>query len=163
MSNRRGIIWFLGILAMVVPSAVSAQNVALPADRKAIVITFKDGRQQTFSLADIARIEFKTAAVPAAPGGRGSFPGRWKVGEGNGGIFYITLDRDGTAMKSIGASHGTWTVVDGEARISWDDGWHDIIRKVGNKFEKFAYEPNKSFSDQPSNVTDAVNTEPQPI
>ncbi len=163
MSNRRGIIWLLGILAMAVPSAVLAQNVALPADRNAVVITFKDGRQQTFSLADIARIEFKSTNVLAAPIGRGVFPGRWKVGEGNGGIFYITLDRDGTAKKSIGSSHGTWTVVDGEARISWDDGWHDIIRKVGSKYEKFAYEPNKSFSDQPSNVTDAVNTEPQPI
>jgi hypothetical protein len=163
MSKRRGIIWLLGILAMAVPSVVLAQNVALPADRNAIVITFKDGRQQTFSLSEVARIEFKSAAVAAPQIGRGNFPGKWRVGDGNGGTFFITLDRDGTARKSIGASHGTWTVVDGEARISWDDGWHDIIRKVGNKYEKFAYEPNKSFSDQPSNVTDAVNTEPQPI
>jgi hypothetical protein len=54
-------------------------------------------------------------------------------------------------------------VVDGEARISWDDGWHDVIRKVGAKHEKFAYEPGKSFSDPPANVTAAVRTEVKPI
>ena len=55
------------------------------------------------------------------------------------GHFFITLDDDGTARKTLGASHGTWTLVDGEARISWDDGWHDVIRKVGGKHEKVAY------------------------
>jgi hypothetical protein len=54
-------------------------------------------------------------------------------------------------------------MADGEARISWDDGWHDAIRKVGTKHEKVAYEPGKSFSDTPSNVTTARNTEPRPI
>lgn len=43
--------------------------------------------------------------------------------------------------------------MDGEAHISWDDGWHDVIRKVGGgKHEKLAFEPGKSFSDEPSNV-----------
>jgi hypothetical protein len=54
-------------------------------------------------------------------------------------------------------------VVNGEAEISWDDGWHDAIRKVGTKHEKFAFEPGKSFSDSPSNVTNATNTQPNPI
>ena len=78
-------------------------------------------------------------------------------------VRYITLDENGEATKSIGAAHGLWTYVDGEARIAWDDGWHDAIRKVGTKHEKFAYAPGKSFSDEPSNVTDARNPNPQPI
>ena len=94
---------------------------------------------------------------------RARFVGKWEVGEGNGNDFYATLDADGEAHKSIGASHGTWTVVDGEARISWDDGWHDAIRKVGSKYEKFAHAPGKSFDDPPSNVTAARNTDPKPI
>ena len=85
------------------------------------------------------------------------------MGEGNGSNFYITLDADGQARKSIGASHGAWTVVGAEARISWDDGWHDAIRRVGASHEKFAYEPGKSFNDVPSNVTAAKNTQPNPI
>ena len=127
-----------------------------------VLIVFKDGRQQNIPATDIARIEFETTASASLPS-RAHFVGKWEVGQGNGFNFYITLEADGEAKKSIGSSHGTWTVVDGEACISWDDGWHDAIRKVGAKHEKFAYEPGKSFTDTPTNVTAARNTEPQPI
>ena len=53
--------------------------------------------------------------------------------------------------------------MDGEARIAWDDGWHDVIRKVGTKHEKVAFEPGKSLSETPNNVTNAVNTSAKPI
>jgi hypothetical protein len=127
-----------------------------------VTIVFKDGRKQSIA-GDGARIEFESSASgPAA--GRRHFIGKWEVGEGNGSsTFYITLEENGTARKSLGASHGTWTVVDGEARISWDDGWHDAIRKVGVKHEKVAFAPGKSFDDTPSNVTAARNTQPKPI
>jgi hypothetical protein len=140
-------------------------------DSGAIVIRFKDGHQQSIPVSAIAALEFKSAsgiatpiAIPtqAVPSKR-HFVGKWSVGDGNGGSFYITLDENGEATKSIGAPHGTWTWVDGEARIAWDDGWHDAIRKVGSKHEKFAYAPGKSFSDDPTNVTDARNSSPQPI
>lgn len=127
------------------------------------VIVYRDGHQEKFSPTDIARIEFGSSSFSEMMPGRGHFVGKWEVGEGNGGTFIITLDADGDARKSIGSSHGTWTLVDGEARISWDDGWHDVIRKVGSKHEKRAYEPGKSFDDTPSNVTAARNTQPKPI
>jgi hypothetical protein len=126
------------------------------------MIVFKDGQRQSIPAADVESIEFENTAGASVPG-RGHFVGKWKVGEGNGSSFYITLERDGAARKSIGPPHGTWTVVSGDARITWDDGWHDAIRKVGAKYEKFAYGPGKSFDDPPSNVTAAVNTEPNPI
>jgi hypothetical protein len=125
-------------------------------------IVFKDGHRPTISAADIERIEFENTASGSMPS-RSHFVGKWEVGVGNGSNFYITLDEDGEARKTHGASHGTWVLVDGEARISWDDGWHDVIRKVGTKHEKLAYEPGKSFSDTPANVTAARNTEPRPI
>jgi hypothetical protein len=127
-----------------------------------VTIVFKDGREQRIAAADIARIEFE-ASAGATAADRARFVGKWELGEGNGGNFYATLEANGEARKSKGSSHGTWTVVDGEARISWDDGWHDAIRKVGAKYEKFAYEPGKSFDDTPSNVTAARNTQPKPI
>jgi len=147
-------------------------------EHNALVITFKDGRQQTIPLSDVAHIDFKTVApsvkpvagpaVPniAPPKGGGSFLGKWKVGTTGGMVdssFDITLHRDGTAEKSLGSSHGTWSVVDGEARISWDDGWHDAIRKAGKKFEKAAFEPGHTFTDSPSNVAHAEKTESEPI
>jgi hypothetical protein len=127
------------------------------------VIVYKDGHQEKLPAADIARIEFETSELGAMAPGRGHFVGKWEVGQGNGDNFFITLDADGDAKKSIGAAHGTWSLVDGEARIAWDDGWHDVIRKVGTKHEKLAYEPGKSFDDQPTNVTAARNTQAKPI
>jgi hypothetical protein len=142
-------------------SFAEKNTVTPPVGAKSLVITFKDGHQQTFSAADIARLEFSSAAASVASEYPGRFRGKWKVATGTGGeTFYITLDNHGNASKSIGASHGTWTVVGEEAQITWDDGWHDAIRRVGKKYEKFAYEPGKSFSDSPANVTDAVNTSP---
>jgi hypothetical protein len=126
-------------------------------------IVYNDGHQEKLASADIARIEFGSAEVAMTPG-RAHFVGKWEVGEGNGGgRFFITLDSDGTARKTLGSPRGTWTLVDGEARISWEDGWRDAIRKVGNRHEKRAFEPGKSFDDEPSNVTVARNTQPKPI
>jgi hypothetical protein len=152
-----------------------ARAVTDPGD--AIVIVYKDGHSQTIPASDIAQLNLKSASgtttpitIPGAPvPGRRRFVGKWQVGVGGGyfaevaGSFTIVLDGNGNAKKSIGEAHGTWTYSDGEARISWDDGWHDAIRKVGNKYKKFAYAPGKSFADSPSNTTDAQNTDPQPI
>jgi hypothetical protein len=125
------------------------------------VLVYKDGHQEKIT-ADIARIEFGPTETATLPG-RGHFIGKWEVGDGNGRNFFITLEANGDAKKSLGATHGTWALVDGEARVSWDDGWHDIIRKVGTKHEKLAFEPGRSLDDTPSNVTDARNTQPKPI
>jgi hypothetical protein len=140
-------------------------------DGGTVVITFKDGHQQSIPVSAITSMEFKSAsgvatsiAIPAPlVSGKRHYVGKWLVGQGNGDSFYITLEENGEATKSIGAAHGTWVYVDGEARITWDDGWHDAIRKVGSKHEKFAYAPGKSFLDSPTNVTEARNAHPQPI
>jgi hypothetical protein len=132
-------------------------------DFKTPAVFFKDGHEEKISTADISRIEFEPSEGTVGTLGRGHFIGKWEVGQGNGSNFFITLDADGDARKTLGAAHGTWTVVNGEARISWDDGWHDVIRKVGTTHEKVAYEPGKSYDDAPANVTAARNTQPKPI
>jgi hypothetical protein len=170
MYARVGVLW-VGFLGMLLPLA--AQSATPKAASKAqggqsLVIVFKDGHQQSVAMADVERIEFKSAAtasddVPSyTPLGRGHFLGKWELGEGNGQNFYATLDASGEATKSSGASHGTWTVVNGEAHINWDDGWHDAIRKVGERYEKICY-PDKTFSGQPLNVANAVHVESKPI
>jgi hypothetical protein len=126
-------------------------------------IVYRDGHQEKISIGDVLRIDFEDSEIGAMTPGRGHFIGKWEVGDGNGSRFFITLSADGEARKTLGSSHGTWTLVDGEARISWDDGWHDAIRKVGTRHEKLAYEPGKSFDETPSNVTAARNTESKPI
>ena len=136
-----------------------------------IVIVFKDGHRQSYNLSDVLRVEFPAtgsaaaATAPASPilPSRGHFIGKWEVGDGNGRTFFITLEDDGDAKKSLGEAHGRWVYVDGEARVSWDDGWQDAIRKVGSKYQKFAYGSGKSFNDIPDNVTSAQSTVPHPI
>jgi hypothetical protein len=151
----------LGVLVVLVFATPNVFSIPAPKDdADSIVIVFKDGHQKTFNLSDIARIEFTAPAREVAIPGRGHFQGKWKVGDGAGGTFLITLNPDGEATKSIGSGHGTWTVVNGEARISWDDGWHDAIRRVGKKYQKAAFAPGKTFSDKPSNVAEAEPTEP---
>lgn len=153
----------LAVLVIAAPVFAADQ----PAKGNAIVIVFKDGHQQSYNMGDIARIEFKNPTPAAAPAPTAQpvrlsrFVGRWTLGTGAGkSTFYITLESDGNAKKSIGSTHGTWTVVNGEARIAWDDGWHDAIRKVGTKFQKFAYGPGKNFGDEPDNVAEAVSRDP---
>jgi len=155
----------IGVLAIAILIAIpvigqTSKPATTQSEQNAIVITFKDGHQQSIALADVSKIEFKTSATQASKRERASFAGKWKVGIGGApGSFYITLSSDGTATKSIGSEHGKWEVVDGEARISWDDGWRDVIRKAGNHYEKAAYAPGKSFSDAPNNVASATRTE----
>jgi hypothetical protein len=152
------------VVILAAPILLGAKTNA-PDEQSSIVIVFKDGTQKTFSMADIARIEFNSGKKDLAMIGQGRFLGKWKVGIGGGsmGTFMITLDKDGQATKSLGGSHGRWVVVDGEARITWDDGWHDSIRRHGNKYEKVAYGPGKTFSDDPDSVAGAEHTEASPI
>ena len=128
----------------------------------AIVIVFKDGHRQSFNLSDIARVEFAGGGSSASEDSyrvpsRARFIGKWECGDGNGNNFYITLNEDGTAHRSIGEVSGRWDYVDGEARVTWDDGRKDAIRKSGPQYFKFAYGDGKSFTDDPDNVAHARN------
>ena len=186
---RRPITFILGLLISILGSTMSATAQSeRSSEPMSLAITFNDGHHQNVPLDEVSRIEFKSGPVVIfrdgrqqkmtnvariefssetkdLPFGRNRFVGKWEVGIGTfgGGHFFITLEPNGEARKTLGSSHGTWAVVNGEARINWDDGWHDAIVKVGSKYEKRAYEHGKTFSDEPSNVTDAKNTTAQPI
>jgi hypothetical protein len=138
-----------------------------------LVIVFKDGHRQSFSLSDIERVEFPASAAVTESGSaasvnsqlpsRGHFIGKWECGDGSGNNFYITLQEGGEAWRSLGHMHGHWNYVDGEAQITWEDGAQDAIRKVGPNYQKFAYSTGKSFTDTADNVANARNTTPHPI
>src|ERR1700756_4432586 len=161
-----------GLVALCLSSLQAGSAKTPPAAKDTpgqIVIVFKDGHRQTFNLADIARVEFAEAHESAATTSesvpaRGQFVGRWVVGTGEGdNTFVITLKDGGDAMRSLHEVHGKWQYVNGEALITWDDGAKDAIRKVGSRFQKYAYSSAKSFTDTPDNVTPAQNTTPKPI
>jgi hypothetical protein len=162
----RKIVFIAGLASILlagIPNASAATPKATPGS---VVIVFKDGHRQTFNLADIDRIEFPAGDLASsgtlAPS-RARFIGKWEVGDGMGSSFVITLSENGDAMRTLGDVHGKWNYVDGEAQIRWDDGAEDAIRRVGARYQKFAYKAGKAFTDVPDNVTSARNTTPKPI
>lgn len=155
MSSRSKILLMVAGLCLV--TVVAPVN-AVPTpqnDTGTIVIVLKNGKEQSFNLADVARIDFNQPTNLAATPGRARFYGDWTVGDGAGSTFVITLKPDGSAHKTAGSGSGQWTLVDGAAQIAWDDGWHDVIRREGSKYQKAAYSPGASLSGKPNNVTDA--------
>ena len=76
-----------------------------------IVIVFKDGHRQTFSLADIDRVEFPGASPsadtqpynPLWPP-RGRYFGKWEAGDGNGGTFTIPSRSQATPSAPLATS-----------------------------------------------------------
>jgi hypothetical protein len=159
------------MLCLAVPSGFAKTQPAPKSGPGRIVIVFKDGHRQSFNLSDIERVEFPASANVAGDTGpvnaqlpsRSHFLGKWEVGDGMGHNFFITLEENGDAWRSLHHVHGRWVYVNGEARVTWDDSAQDAIRKVGSKFQKFAYGAGKSFTDAPDNVTGARNTTPHPI
>lgn len=152
--------WILGILVLAAPLA--APKAGSEAEPGSIVIVFKDGHQQNYRLADIARIEFNPPAERVSermPSSSARFLGQWKVGDGVGGTFIITLKPEGVARKTLGSEGGMWTVVNGEVHIAWDDGWHDYIRKVDGKYQKAAFRPGADLSGSPDHVAEAAYIE----
>ncbi len=65
-------------------------------------------------------------------------------------------------MNGIEHEHGTWQYANGEAQVTWDDGWHDAIRRDGAWYHKYAYSEGKTFHDKPDNVTNARNLTQNP-
>jgi len=169
MRNIVGFTALAAMLCLAVPGAFSSPPPSSKNAPGTIVIVFKDGHRQSFNLSDIARVEFPVAADTAAATGPVNsqwprhFQGKWEVGDGTGVNFYITLEENGDAMRSLGHVHGRWVYVDGEARVTWDDGAQDAIRKIGSGYQKRAFSSGKSFTDTPDNVTSAHNTTPHPI
>lgn len=141
-----------------------AQSAAPPQDqRNSLIVIFKDGHQKSFPMSEVERIEFQSTPAAISTAGQGRFLGQWKVGDCAGSYFNITLDRDGAAKKTIGAPHGTWVVVDGEARITWEDGNRDTIRKAGDTYEKAWYAPDKSYAEPASCTASAESIDRRPI
>lgn len=152
------------LLAAILPAARAQSS-----GSNSLVIVFRDGHRQTLNLNDIERLEFPgpvPAGLLSVPGpSRAHFLGKWEVGDGAGSNFTIALREDGSALRTMsGFQHerGHWQYVNGEAQITWNDGWHDCIRKDGAWYKKYAYSEGKTFHDRPDNVTNARNLSQNP-
>jgi hypothetical protein len=162
-------IFSIAIPALAIVFALPASQAQSGPAGNTLVLVFKDGHRQRVNLDLLERLEFPgpvPAGLLSTPGpSRARFLGKWEVGEGNGENFYITLREDGTAertMNGIRHERGQWEYRNGEAQVTWDDGWQDCIRKVGSQFKKYAYSEGKPVTGEPDNVTNARNLTQNP-
>jgi hypothetical protein len=83
-----------------------------------------------------------------------TFVGRWRIVDEKGVTScYFTLTGSFEAKKSHAPDvTAKWEVVGVEARITWSDGWRDILRPEKGRILKFAFGPGSSWDDKPANT-----------
>jgi|SRR5450755_1700729 hypothetical protein len=153
----------LGALLIAVSFGSAQSTSPSQGQRDSLILVFKDGHQRSFPMSEVERIEFPASPTTVSIAGQGRFLGEWRVGDCAGGYFKITLDHGGVAKKTLGAPRGTWIVVDGEARVTWEDGGRDTIRKAGDTYEKAWYAPDRSYAEDATCTASAESTERKPI
>ncbi len=86
------------------------------------------------------------------------FVGKWKIVNDKGVVgAYFTLDKAFTAKKShVPSATAKWEVVGSDARITWSDGWKDVLRPQNGRVAKIAFGPGKSWGDKPDNEQWAI-------
>jgi hypothetical protein len=69
---------------------------------------------------------------------RATFVGVWRLNrEPDGSYLYITLQANGTAFSTInGITEGRWELVEGAAKVTWPDGWVDVIERAEGSWQK---------------------------
>ena len=80
------------------------------------------------------------------------FSGTWKLKDTDGTVFHATLNADGTSKSDWGPGEtGTWKQEGNQARVSWTDGWRDVIIKDANGYRKLGYAPEVPETGEPTN------------
>jgi hypothetical protein len=81
-----------------------------------------------------------------------SFVGRWQmVAVPTSSAFVMTLESSFGCQRSDGA-RGTWEIVGNEARMTWADGWKDILRlQPDGSALKTAFAPGTDWTGEPHN------------
>jgi hypothetical protein len=86
------------------------------------------------------------------------FVGRWRiVKETDGSSSYITLTKSFGGQKSIRpTATANWEIVGDEARITFSDGWLDILRPQKDRVLCIAFKPGTSWNDAPDQTMRAI-------
>lgn len=123
-----------------------------------------------FVLAGSVPLRADEAAPAASPQvANASYAGIWKVQDGKQREFYITLEAGGKALSRWAAADqqrrneiGTWKEGNGQAVITWGNGWQEVIAKSGEGYIKKAFAPKLALDGTPSNEGPAVRVDAIP-
>lgn len=94
----------------------------------------------------------KPAEVTPAEAKVRSFVGRWTIANDKGVVSqYINLRPNMTATKDHApTATATWEVVGDECRITWSDGWKQILRPEKDAVLEITFAPGTSWNDKPA-------------
>lgn len=107
---------------------------------------------------------------------RNDFNGFWKIQQGSGGflgigssnseVFYLRLQRNGTAEVSLrrwdpgNSVTGRWTLEGNAAVIEWPQGQRDILQQSENSFSLLAYDRGSKLDRKPDRVLTVERSSP---
>jgi hypothetical protein len=86
------------------------------------------------------------------------FVGRWKLVNEKGDVwsFYVTVTSSFGAKRDHDPAPGRWEIVGKEARITWDDGYRDIMRLGDGKITYLGLGKAQSWDAEPTFQLQAV-------
>jgi hypothetical protein len=123
--------------------------------------------RNSLSIALLSLASFNSFAADPTPSDQAKkdaarFVARWRIIADDGKTAcYFTLSSDSTAVKSHAPGvAGKWEVVGSEARITWGDGWKDVLRPDADGVGKVAFGPGVGWADPPTNTQRAVKELP---
>ncbi|MEO6052563.1 MAG: hypothetical protein ABIP97_00980 [Chthoniobacterales bacterium] len=100
-------------------------------------------------------------------GNLAAYSGVWRLNkEPDGSFLYVSLQSDGDAESTNPANGpGKWQLTAEGARITWKDGWTELITKQGEQFVRMAWAPKVATTEPPMDSTEAfkVGTVPSHI
>ena len=97
---------------------------------------------------------------------RNEFLGFWEITDTRRDTFFLYLKRGGKASiasrdrkRAPESEDGYWSLAADEARISWDSGLKDLIRKHADGYLYLAFDDEGTFRDQPEFSSPAVRVD----
>jgi hypothetical protein len=89
--------------------------------------------------------------------------GHWKVSDGAGQTYYITLKDDRTASSTLPHhGEGTWSVEKINIRIVWQNRWIDYLVVTEGAVTRVGCAPGDNLEDIPENSSAAVRVDSVP-
>lgn len=90
--------------------------------------------------------------------------GHWKVSDGSGQQYYITVNEDRSADSTLPHhGQGYWSVEDHNIRITWQNRWIDYLVVTETGVSRVGCAPGTTLNDIPENSSTAVRVESVPL
>jgi predicted Zn finger-like uncharacterized protein len=128
-----------------------------------LILILMGGASLVWWLSRDKKVDTPEASAVTRPAGprpdKITFPGRWQIldDQGNPATIVTLTDKMDARKSNAPDATGKWELVGNEARITWSDGWKDILRPQGDgKVNKLGFPPGTSWDNPTTDTHRAV-------